>query len=633
MGKNAATAHQFMTKNLSHRRVSDREQALYGSLDLLDGSHILMDVVSESCVLYPVRMLQKGHVTYFNYTLAKEMGLIAGDHPHIMNKALEKKLIETFSLRIVNEYDQSHNLKVPKKLLKPKKYMATRYLQLQHPDKTGRTSGDGRCIWNGQITHNGVVWDVSSRGTGVTCLAPGVVEAGRPLRSGSTDFGYGCGLAEVDELYGCALMAESFHNNGIGTERVLCIIDLGKGLGIGVRAAPNLLRPAHLFLYLKQNRYKELKAVTDYHIQRQKTNKRWQKMKVVHINPYDQLLHKVCDDFARFTARLDRDYIFAWLDWDGDNVLIDAGIIDYGSIRQFGLRHDQYRYDDVDRFSTNLNEQKQRARTTIQVFAQLVDYLKTGRKKTLQNFTHHPVLKEFDRRLYDYILERFLFNLGYSSDIYIKLLEDHRLKVENLFRSYSTLERVKTHKKTARVADGVNRPAILNMRLANRFCAEEIVRVWPDLYGSTVPAEEMFRSVLAQNVSKVDHRPGLKVIRELNHFQKLYKKLLEAACAYGDPDTIVRDLLCQARYRNRTDRVTGNALIYVVDAIMTAKKQGLKKEELQWCIDQFIKWQSITADTPDIISPLTNSDRQFSAQSQRLCEKIFNIVEQFSEDI
>ena len=61
------------------------------------------------------------------------------------------------------------------------------------------------------------------------------------------------------------------------------------------------------------------------------------------------MLRLLSKDFAEFAAKLEMDYIFAWLDWDGDNVLADAGIIDYGSVRQFGLRHDQYRYDDVER--------------------------------------------------------------------------------------------------------------------------------------------------------------------------------------------------------------------------------------------------------------------------------------------
>ncbi len=47
-------------------------------------------------------------------------------------------------------------------------------------------------------------------------------------------------------------------------------------------------------------------------------------------------------------------HIFAWLDWDGTDSPTDAGIIDYSSVHQFSIRHDKYRYDDVERFSTRI---------------------------------------------------------------------------------------------------------------------------------------------------------------------------------------------------------------------------------------------------------------------------------------
>src|SRR6185503_16252427 len=210
--------------------------------------------------------------------------------------------------------------------MKPNTYMATRYLQLQHTDKSGRTSGDGRCIWNGVVSSQGRVWDVSSRGTGVTALAPGAVEAGEPLKTGNLQHGYGCGMAEIDELFGAAILAEIFHRNSIPTERVLTIIDLGNGMGIGVRAATNLIRPAHLFMYLKQGKIEPLKRAVDYLIRRQHQNKVWN-IKPDDRDRHTRLLDEVTKSFAQFVARLDRDYIFAWLDWDGDNVLADAGII------------------------------------------------------------------------------------------------------------------------------------------------------------------------------------------------------------------------------------------------------------------------------------------------------------------
>jgi uncharacterized protein YdiU (UPF0061 family) len=306
----------------------------YARFDFLDGRHPWQTVVSEGYILYPVRVLNEGKVAYFNFELAKEMGLLPRHHPSRITKKLEKKLLETFSIRIINEYDQENNIHYHPNLIKPNKYMATRYLQLQHSNKTGKTSGDGRCIWNGCVDFNGTLWDVSSRGTGVTALAPGAVVAGKPLQSGNTDFGYGCGLADLDELLGAAITAEIFHNNGINTERVLCVIDLGKGSGIGVRAGKNLLRPAHLFNHLKQGNLSALKRATDYLIERQFRNNEWS-FHTKSPRRYDQLLEEVCESFAQFAAQLDRDYIFAWLDWDGDNVLANAGIIDYGSIRQW----------------------------------------------------------------------------------------------------------------------------------------------------------------------------------------------------------------------------------------------------------------------------------------------------------
>ncbi|RYZ81823.1 MAG: hypothetical protein EOP06_22810, partial [Proteobacteria bacterium] len=248
---------------------------LYQSFDNLDGQHPWMEEVPEGFVPYRVRQLGAGKVAYFNFVLAKEMGMLDAGHAQQMNPELEQKLIDTFSIQIINEYDELTKKRISSDSILPNKFMATRYLQLQHSDKRGKTSGDGRGIWNGTISHRGTTWDVSSRGTGVTCLAPGAVEANRPLKTGGTEFGYGCGLAEIDELLGASILAEIMHLQGVSTERVLCIIDLGKGYGIGVRAAQNLIRPAHLFLYLKQERHAELKSATAYLMKRQIENKKW----------------------------------------------------------------------------------------------------------------------------------------------------------------------------------------------------------------------------------------------------------------------------------------------------------------------------------------------------------------------
>ncbi|MEQ1666287.1 MAG: hypothetical protein ABL927_13030, partial [Bdellovibrionales bacterium] len=385
----------------------------------------------------------------------------------------------------------------------PKLYMATRYLQLQHKSKSGKTSGDGRSIWNGQINYQNTTWDVSSRGTGVTKLAPGAVEAGKPLKSGATTHGYGCGTADLDELLSAAIHAEIMHKNGITTERVLTVIDMGDGNGIGVRAAKNLFRPAHFMIFLKQNKYESLKNSIDYFINRQFRNKEWQ---IHSSNPkkYDLFLEHVVSSFAKFSAQLEREYIFAWVDWDGDNILANAGIIDYGSIRQFGLMHDQYRYDDVDRFSTTLREQTGKIRYLIQTYIQIVDYIETKNKKPISTFKTHWAIKSFSEKRELFLYEIFLRQTGYSESNIRYLLKNYYSDVKTLYSSYLLLERTKSRKSIKKVSDGVNRPAIFNMRMSLSEIPLMITLPKDNSELQTPTTEHFFKMILAKNISLID---------------------------------------------------------------------------------------------------------------------------------
>lgn len=564
-----------------------KEQAdFYSSFDQLNGVHPWMDAVKDGYVTYRVRELQTGKVAYFNFILAKEMGLIPPDHPHQMTEELENKLISSFSLQIINEYDELSQRRIDPNTIRPHQYMATRYLQLQHANKQGKTSGDGRGIWNGTVYHRGTTWDVSSRGTGVTCLSPGAVQAQKPLKTGGTEFGYGCGLAEIDELLAASILAEVMHLQGLRTERVLCVIDLGKGYGIGVRAAPNLIRPAHIFLYLKQEKYEAAKAATDYLIERQVANKAWD-ISAKGTHKYDELLKHICGSFGEFTALLDIDYIFAWLDWDGDNVLADAGIIDYGSVRQFGIRHDKYRYDDVERFSTNLNEQKQKARLIVQVFAQLVDYLKTKKKKPLREFAQHPQVLSFNEVFEQKRAERLLYRMGFNENQRAQIL-NHKDLFARFDKEFSFLERAKISGSTQKVADGVNHPALFNMRTLlreyPRFLSES-----PLPFGKRRMTENaFFKSILSSFAKSRDARMTEKYRRHGENFQQLYHELVVTAAGKQNPETIFKDLYERAEKLNSDKRITGNALIEMVDVLITEKKKGLPLEQIQKIVDRFV---------------------------------------------
>ncbi len=586
-----------------------------------------MQAVPQGYVPYRVRELRTGDVAYFNFALAKEMGLLPHDHPHQMTAELKAKLIETFSIQIINEYDELMNRRVDPRTIKNNKYMASRYLQLQHANKRGTTSGDGRGIWNGVVEYRGKIWDVSSRGTGVTCLAPGSVEANRPLKTGSGAFGYGCGLAEIDELYGAAILAEIMHLQGIHTERVLCLIDLGKGYGIGVRAGQNLLRPAHLFMYLKQNRLAELKAGVDYLIQRQSKNGRW-KLNKIGLGKYEELTQILSESFAKFTATLDIDYIFAWLDWDGDNVLTDAGIIDYGSVRQFGLRHDQYRYDDVERFSTNLNEQRTKAKLLVQVFAQMLDYVRTGQKRALKEFAKHPAVTSFNAHFDRAKKDRLLYRMGFNADQRERILKAKNQTIAQFQKEFEYFERAKISGSLSKVADGVNHPALFNMRNIFRHLPDQFLN---EGFESSIGDAEFYKMILSSFAKTKDTQMRPKHQGHLQNFQRLYKEIfLQAFSNHKPTQAQLKGISERAKILNRDSRITGNALIQIVNELIAQKKKGLNHQAVQAIIDQFILNH---LDFPEVKISSYYSRKPRSLTKPDLFSKLLTLVEEHQEDI
>lgn len=624
----APTAVSKKVPSLKARSKSD-PVASYDAFDAIDGRHPWQDQVPEGFVGYPVRQLEKGKVTYFNFSLAREMGLLPVSHPDELTTALTQKILDTFSIQIINEYDQQNGYRPPVGTLKQHPYMATRYLQLQHANKQGKTSGDGRSIWNGAYRNRGTTWDISSRGTGVTCLSPGSVEAGQPLKTGAAEYGYGCGLADTTELVGSAIMSEIFHMNGIGTERVLTVIDLGKGCGIGVRAAPNLIRPAHLFLFLKQGRLEPLKKATDYMIQRQVENGEW-KIDLKSQDRYQKMLKEISFSFARFGAYLERNYIFTWLDWDGDNVLANSGIIDYGSIRQFGLRHDQYRYDDVQRFSTNLNEQRGKARQLVQVFAQMTTFLETGKRRSIEEFENHASVRDYDREFDKELRRIFLKQMGLD-DSQIEALATKRADVERLYSAFLALEKTKTHAGMKKVPDGVNRPAVFNLRAALRdlpMAALSEMKV----KGTWSPAapDAVLEMMQTSYAKAVDLRLKGPLRERIDAFSKAYVQILKLVCEETSrADLVVRAISSRANDENRAGRITGNGAEYIVESIMNARKRGVSFADIQKAAELFMVSQAPGK------SRLSRKPQPTSLSSAagRLFQEFTSIAQDWEEDI
>ncbi|HXH30363.1 MAG TPA: hypothetical protein VNJ01_06100 [Bacteriovoracaceae bacterium] len=571
----------------------------YSSFSRLSGEHPFKEKVPEGRVEYKARHKKGGKVTFFNFELARDMGLIPKTHPAELNPELEKEILHTFSIVIINEYDVINDIKFPEDEVLPNTYMATRYLQLQHPDKTGKTSGDGRTVWNGTVRHQGVTWDVSSCGTGGTKLSPACNLNKKFYQTGDPSVSYGCGLSEVSEGLETLFFSEVLGKNGFKTERVLAIVEFEKGLSINVRANPNLLRPSHFLGHLKQGNLKNLKQVTDYYIDRQIENKIWAQTTFKSDKErYAYLAKQVAKTFSEMSAKFEDEYIFCWLDWDGDNILMDGGIIDYGSIRQFGLFHAEYRYDDVQRYSTTILEQRQKARYIVQCFAQIADFLTTGKKKSLSGFRKHETLEYFDKHFSECKNSNLLQKIGFQKSHQEILIKGHLPLVTRFRRSFSYFERSKSKKGIYKVADGINWNAI--------FCMRDILRELPQIYlaRQTHLSQEDFMEVIKSSYAK---KNDLKITemrrKQINRFQETYSAMIAAIekASGSNRSQILLEVTMRSSVINKYDRVTGDSITYIVDKVKKLRPK-LSPEELFQLAQQFSSYQNLDPDKKAVAS-------------------------------
>jgi uncharacterized protein YdiU (UPF0061 family) len=599
---------------------------MYEQLANLDGRHPWRDVSPDGYVDYHVRSRPGGRVIYFNYALARELDLIPANHADRMDARLEQSLLDAFAVQIINEYDLT-NAKPEEleRVRRPHPYMATRYLQAQHKDRRGLKSGDGRAVWNGIVQANGMTFDVSSRGTGATRLSPGVAATGELVKTGDEKLGYSSGTADLDEMLGTAVMSEVFYRSGLPTERTLCVIDFGDGTSVGVRTAPNLIRPAHIFRYLKQGRRDELKASLDYFIERQVENGFW-KLPTERAARYKKVLRYIAKAYGKLAAALEEEYIFNWLAWDGDNMLASGAILDYGSIRQFAAKHDKYRYKDVDRYSASLMEQRFWARQTVQVFAQAVRFIQTGRKRNLRRFASAKCLTEFDRAFARERDRRLLCRMGFNSAQTAQLLKEGRREIADLRQSLSFFEDAKVARGMERLPDGITHRPVFLIRSLLRQLPEFYVQACRGEFGATMPPALFCKIMAASYASRRDLRMTPAREARTLHFQQCYQRLLAKAGPY---DIVLRLVRRRSAVVNHPHRMTGDAIIHVVDALINAGGR-VSRDELQGVIDRFIESQVLQ---PGQWRPLEPAELEGTSAKARLLRSIQDVLDAHKEAV
>src|SRR6476660_7335584 len=538
---------------------------MYEKFKELDGTHPWREVSPDGFIDYRARYRQKGRVLYFNFPLAGEMELIPADHPHILNKDLEQAILETFSLQIINEYDLKLGKKYSTETVKPGCFMATRYLQTQHRNKQGKTSGDGRSIWNGYLQTGNLIFDVSSRGTGATILSRGAQKSDGAVKTGDESYGYSSGLADLDEMLGSAVMSEIFYRQGIPTERCLAVIGFKDGTAIGVRSAPNLIRPAHIFRYLKQGRHKEVKASVDYFIDRGVENGIW-KFSKSKESRYREALDYFARSYGKLAAVLEEEYIFNWLAWDGDNILASGAILDYGSIRQFAAKHDKYRFKDVDRYSASLQEQRRWARTLVQVFAQAMAFIKSGTKENLKNFKDAECLKVFDEAFDAERAFRILWRIGFEPGQIEQLSVRASDGIKEFHKALGYFEDLKISKGVEKLPDGLTHKPIFLIRSLLRtlpayLMAQAIQSV--DEEDAYMPPEVFCRVMAASYARKKDLEVTPARVSHVKNLQRCYLKLI--AALERPFDEVLKIVQERSAIINHRHRITGDAMVFIIE--------------------------------------------------------------------
>ncbi len=596
----------------------------YPRFKRINGKHPFKQAVPDGFVDYGAKKRHGGTVFYFNFPLAKEMGLIPKGHPEKLNNNLCKAILDTFSIQIINEYDIIHKTHIPKKDKLSGTYMATRYLQMQHPDKTGRTSGDGRGIWNGFFETKNSTWDISSCGTGATSLSPATATQNKFFKTGDKNVSYGCGLADlVDGIY-TTIMSEIFFQNDIPTERTLAVVSFDDSTSINVRASKNLLRPAHFFHHIKQGNLENLKQVVDYYIGQQRKNEKWPKYKS-NKEKYTHFLEKISESFARTTARFEVEYIFCWLDWDGDNILMDCGIIDYGSVRQFGLFHHDYRFDDVERMSTTITEQKNKAKYIIQTFAQITDFLITGKKKSIEKFSQHKSLKLFDNVFENTKNELTLYKTGFTQHQINTLLSDTTGKrhTNNFRKSCAWFEHVKSVKGPHKVEDGITWDAV--------FCLRDILRELPKAAteGKELADKEFLDIMKSKYASKKDLEITSGRHAHIADFKKTYFQLIGRCAKLSNKkqETILKGINQRSAIINRYDRITGNSMVYIAQRLSRYRNQ-ITPQDFQSIIDNFIYEQTLKPESKKTAARTIKKEK-----AEKIFNGIMDIVHTYRDEI
>src|SRR5205823_3108902 len=138
---------------------------------------------------------------------------------------------------------------------------------------------------------------------------------------------------------------------------------------------------------------------------------------------------------------------------------------------------------------------------------------------------------------------------------------------------------------------------------------------------------DMFCKIMAASyVSKRDRKLTPSRIARAKNFQMCYQRLLAAAGPYAD---VLRIVQLRSAVINHPHRMTGDAMIWVVDAIIQMKNE-LDRDDLQGVIDRFVESQILV---PGRWKPITPAEMDGDSPKTRTLRAIQECLEEHKETV
>jgi hypothetical protein len=292
------------------------------------------------------------------------------------------------------------------------------------------------------------------------------------------------------------------------------------------------------------------------------------------------------------------------------------------------LFHSEYRYDDVQRFSTTILEQKQKARYIVQSFAQLTDFLIKKKKRRLTDFKNHSSLTSFESHFeeakYKNLLHKMGFKKKYAEELYAKHLNDLRV----FRRVFTWFERAKSQRGLYKVADGITRDAI--------FCMRDILRELPQMYltrGELLSNEEFIEIIRSSYARKSDLNLTPMMRKQIKKFQISYLNLIDLAAHQQkrDRQQVLLDVTMRSSIINKYDRVTGDSISHVVTKVSRCRPR-LQYDELYKLLREFAHYQTFD---PEAVQKLKNPEasEEITSRQRNLLRGITDIVRDCREGL